>query len=157
MRTDQRSRALDLPQIDEEKASLIGDSHIRKNIIENSHIHPILAQVNLFKPTSAYDNSPVPYDNYPVRDRTFASPDHQNRRDFDNSSMRSPPFGSGQADRNYPRSPQGVTRGGYDNEDLRTRDQRDPNRGENNPINEIEMATSNYVGNLQRKKRTLGE
>lgn len=104
----------------------------------------------MFKPTSTYDN-------YPVRDRTFASPDHQNRRDFDDPSFRSPGYGSGQADRNYPKSPQGLTRGGYDNEDLRTRDQIDLNRGENNPINEIEMATSNYVGNLTRKKRTLGE
>jgi len=29
VRTDQRSRALDLPQIDEERASLVGDSRIR--------------------------------------------------------------------------------------------------------------------------------
>ena len=69
--------------------------------------------------------------------------------------MRSPPgYGANTADRNYPRSPQDM-RGGYDDANLRTRDL---GRGDNNPAPaDIEMVTSNYVGNLTRKKRTLGE
>jgi len=129
-----RGLPMELPPIDEERHSLVADS---------------VRRVDLF-PSSGYDN-------YPARDRTFASPDAK-RREMDNSNMRSPPaYGTNTVDRNDPRSPQGVTRGGYDDLSLRTRDIGRSENNANPPPGDIEMTTSNYVGNLTRKKRTIGE
>jgi len=130
-RSEPKNRTLDLPAINEEKTSLMGDNR--------------LPEVSLF-PTSNYQNEQV-------INRTFGESPERQKREFEDPALRSSTFGADPE--RYPnRSPE-MTRG-YDDEGLRSRNME--GGVSNNRMADIEMTKTTYMNNPNNppKKRQFG-